>query len=283
MKSYLSPVNLIFFSTFLLLGCSKSVDFDFPAHAPGLVLNGVFNPDSIFSIDLTSSNQISSNNDFNPVENASVRLFQNGNYLTDLQHSKKGIYRASIKPESLRKYEIRVTAPGFPDIAAHNHVPEKPAIHHVQITTVSGGVSPTQGLNVSLILDDVPKENNFYFIRAYTFDRGGNAGMPYIRDLNISFISPIEDDFEMGSRKFFSDKLFQGDSINLKIHLEDSSKETVYLLIAQVTKEYFDYGKTLRRHTMTDLNINQMAVSNNIENGVGLFAGYNAVTIPIKH
>jgi len=264
-----------------LSACIKPVQVTLPTHKPALVLNSVFNPDSTFYVDLSSSRNILSNEAHAPVTNASVRLFRNGNYMADLQHSKNGVYIAAIKPESLAKYSITATAPNFPSISARNHIPGAPVLHQIQAAVAD--IRPNEhdlGVNVSFILDNPSVEENFYFIRAYR--SATTSGQTIVRSAGISFLSPIMEDFQIDDRYYFSDKLFKGKPTTLKLHLYSDPKGITYLRIAHITEEYYAYGKTLVNFSYSDTNLNQMSVSNNIENGIGLFAGYNAITIPIK-
>lgn len=265
----------------LISACTKKIELDFPPHEPMLVLNGIFNPDSLFSVELSSNRAITSNEDFVPVQNAAVELYQDGIYLTKLQHSGKGVYKSSIKPERLKKYGIKVKATGFPDIASHSFVPEQPLVHDLKSSVAYQQNDPSPGLNVSLVLEDPPGEENFYSIRAYTFDKY-YTGAVFIRELLVSFISPIEEDFSRSYHQYFSDKLFPGKALNLKLYLANAGLQNTFLRIAQVSPEYYAYGKTYQAHHRSDININQSPVSNNIENGRGLFAGYNAITIALK-
>ncbi len=246
-----------------------------------LILNGVFNPDSLFSVDLSSNRAITSNEDFVPVQNAAVELYQDGNFLTSLQHSGKGVYNAPIKPGRLQKYQIKVKATGFPDIASNSFVPEQPLVREVKGSVGYNAYDPAPGLKVSMVLEDPPGEENFYSIWAYTIDKA-HTGAIFRRELILSFISPIEEEFSRSSHQYFSDKLFQGKAITLKIFLANTPLQNTFLRISQVSPEYFNYGKSYQMHHHSDININQNPVTNNIENGRGLFAGYNAVTIAVK-
>lgn len=265
----------------VLSACTKKIELDFPPHEPMLVLNGIFNPDSVFSVELTSNRAITSNKDFVPVQNAAVELYQDGVYLTRLQHSARGVYKSPIKPERLKKYEIKVKATGFPDIASHSFVPEKPLVRELKGSVAYQKNDSSPGINVSLVLEDPPGGENFYSIRAYTYDKY-YTGAIFVRELLISFNSPIEEDFSRSYHKFFSDQLFAGKALNLKLFLANTSPQNTYIRIAQVSPEYYTYGKTYQAHHSSDININQSPVSNNIENGRGVFGGYNAVTIGLR-
>jgi hypothetical protein len=226
---------------------------------------------------------MSSDQDFSSVTNASVKLFQNGNYLADLIHSKDGIYRAQINPQPLQKYEIKAAAPGFPDISASSHVPSPPIIEQVKasVANPSDRTHSDKEVNVSMKLKDVSAEENFYFVRAYA-NAIDYSGHPYTKIVYLSFISPDEHDFRREVRYFFSDKLLKTESSKLILHLENSPDETTYIQIARVTEEYYRYGKTFDKHHSPDFNLHKTGVFNNIQNGLGIFAGYNAITLEVK-
>lgn len=261
----------------VLTGCSKNIESNLPDYEQVLVLNSVFNPDSLFSVDLSTNRPISSNAPFAPIVNASVLLYRDGTYLTDLTHSKNGVYQASVMPESLKKYEIRVKAPGFDDISAHSTVPARPLISDIKISQFQPDGSAPATL-MSFTLSDPPAEENFYSVQAYTFEKDFRGNI-FQRPLSIKIISAIEEDYFRNGLLFFRDKLFNGKALDLKFNLSNVIPKNAYFRIAQVSPEYYLYGKTYDMHRQTDFNIGQHPVSNNIENGLGVFAGYNAVTI----
>jgi len=283
MKKILRSLPLLLCIIVCFTGCSKNLDLALPAHEPLLVLNGVFHPDSVFMVDLSSNNPMSSNQDFPSVTNASAKLFRNGQFLTDLHHSKDGIYKAQIKPQALEQYQIKVTAPDFPPISATSNVPSLPVVEQV-IASVSNPRDPVfsgKEVNVSLKLEDGPAEENFYFLQAYTYATD-HLGKTYTKFITVSFISPDEYNFQRDARYFFSDKVLKAESTKLILHLETDPSDTTILQIARITPEYYKYGKTFNEHHYADHNINKTAVFNNVQNGLGLFAGYNAITISIK-
>ena len=280
--SILQITSLLIIASFN--ACTKNIDLTLPEHKPALVLNSVFSPDSTFKVDLSASRSIFSKQDFIPVKNASIQLFENGNYLVDFQHTKDGIYTTPVKPKSLHKYTVKAAAPGFPDITANDDVPLAPSVRQVQAKAAYTSVEEYyKGVDISFTLDAPSAEENFYHVRAYTFIKG-NVGEDRIHKMGVRFQLPIEEEFSVDDNHFLSDKLFQGKSASFKLHLVNNPKSldyTIYLRITHISKAYNDYKKTYSK-SISDLNFNQEPVSNNINNGMGLFAGYNAITIPIK-
>ena len=269
---------------FWLGSCETVVELDLPPHAPKLVLNAVINPDSLFTVDLSASQSAFSNEPYAPVDNATVGVFSGGNHLFDLRHKANGIYQAPIKPQARQQYEVRARAPGYPSVSATGYVPVAPTIHSVQTAspaTISGW---GPGVQVTFTLEDAAEQVDFYYIQVYTPDTSHfDNNKPYNRALSFTFMAPIEEEFTMEARNFFSDKLFNGQSLNLKLYLEYNPNKTFYVRVAHISEEYYQYVRMLEKQYNPDLFLTpQIPVSNNIRNGMGLFAGYNAITLTIK-
>lgn len=272
-------------SVFLLLlgGCETVLEVDIPEHEPKLVVNAVFNPDSLFTVDVSASQSAFSNDEHQQLENATVRLFQDGKHLLDLPHIGNGIYQAAEKPEALQQYELRVSAAGFPQATGVTTIPAPAVVYDVQAAPApasSDGAGPT--LNASFTLQDSPNEENFYYLQAFTPDTTWD-GEAYRRYVHLEASSPIDYEFSMETRLFFSDKLFNGEALELKLNLENNPYSATYVQVAQITKEYYLYVQTLEKQSYSDnFNVTPTAVTNNILNGMGLSGAYNARTLLFK-
>ncbi|WP_160164095.1 DUF4249 domain-containing protein [Nafulsella turpanensis] len=283
MKGFKNIIACLSAFSLLLWSCQTVVEIDLPEHEPKLVVNAVFNPDSLLTVDVSASQSAFSNNEHQQLENATVSLFQEGKHLLDFPHIGNGIYQAAEKPEALQQYELRVSAAGFPQASAITSVPGQAVIDNLQ-ATVEPARSDWEGttLNAFFTLKDTPNEENFYYLQAFTPDTTGD-GEAFNRYVHLESSSPIEYEFSMETRLFFSDKLFNGEALELKLNLENNPYRTTYVQIAQVTKEYYQYVKTLDKQSYGDnLNLTPVSVSNNIINGMGLFGAYNAQTLTFK-
>ena len=267
-------------SALLLGSCQTVVEVDFPEHEPKLVINAVFNPDSLFTVDVSASQSAFSNNEHAPVENATVSLYQGGKHLFDLMYVGNGIYQADQKPEALLQYELSVQAAGFPDASAVSQVPAAPVLYNVQASEAPP-YDDWQGasLSASFILKDEPGQENFYYLQVFEPDTSRD-GEPYNRYIHLHSASPIDMEFSMETRLFFSDKLFNGEELPLKLNLENHPNRVTHVQVAQITKEYYQYVQTLKKQSYADdINITPVSVTNNILNGMGLFAAYNSRTL----
>lgn len=265
---------------FLLVSCETVIELEMPEHEPKLVVNAVINPDSVFTVDVTASLSAFSNDEYRPVADARVSLFRAGKYLSDLRYIGNGIYKANTKPDPLQHYELEVSATGYPTASAATYVPAAPLIHSVQTAVVPPAHSwdyPT--LSTSFTLEDAPGQENFYYLKAYTPDTAWD-GEAYLKFVSLDSSSPIEHEFSMETRYFFSDKLFNGKALRLTLHLGNHPELNTYLQVAQVTKEYYQYVQTLKKQGSGDMDFfPNEPVTNNILNGMGLFAAYNSRTL----
>lgn len=267
----------------LLLSCQTVVEVELPAHEPKLVVNAVLNPDSLFTVDVSASQSAFSNETHTPVENAAVSLYGVEKHQLDLQHIGNGIYQADKNPQAQQYYELKVLAPGYPAASAVSYVPAAPLIKNVR-----AGVGPVredwQGSSVIayFTLEDAPEQENFYYLRVFTPETD-HSGETYNRNVSIISSVPIEYEFSMETRLFFSDKLFNGQALRLILNLDNSPQKVTYVQIAHITKEYYHYVRTLEKQSYRDnTSLVPIPVTNNILNGMGLFGGYNATILVIE-
>lgn len=283
MKKTKFLLYLLWCPIFLLWSCETVVEVELPEHEPKLVINAVLNPDSLFSVAVSASRSAFSNDEHLQVENAIVSLYGAGKHLFDLRHLGRGIYQADQKPEALQYYEVKVSAPGYPDASAASYVPAEPIIFNVKAET--GPVHEDwQGatVNASFTLQDPAEQENFYYLRVFSPDTTFDE-IPYERYVSILSSTPIEMEFSMETRLFFSDKLFNGQALQLGLNIENSPDNVTYVQVAHITKEYYQYVRSLKKQSYNDaINLTPVQVSNNIRNGMGLFAGCTVHSMMIK-
>lgn len=269
-------------SLLLLAGCETLVELDLPDHKPRIVVNAVFNPDSLFTVDLSSSQSVFTDQPYKPITDATVQVYQGEQHLFNVAHKGAGVYKADQKPETLQHYTLRVSAPGHAPVKAASYAPAAPVLRNLKATRVSATHDQPAGIQLSLVLEDEPGKENYYYIQAYAPDTDPSTGKAYNRALSIQFNTTIKPEFAMENRWFFSDKLFNGQKLPLELLLESNQQEMRHVQVAHITKEYYDYVRTLEKQSYRDnFGITPIPVSNNIRGGMGLFAGYNSVVIKI--
>lgn len=276
----------LLFSFFLLLSsCTNVIELELPAHEPHLVVNGIFNPDSTWRVDISGSQSALSNKPYEQVPHATVEVYQGDKFLYNLPHTGNGLYKTNdIKPKELEHYTLRVSAPSYPNAQAAGFAPSLPATSDVKVNliTTSDG---SREVEVTFVLDDIATLQNYYFVSAYYNNVSDYNKEAYKHYTGVNFEAPIEDEFTLGQLHFFSDELIDGKAVTLKIRYGYPGKgRLVNFNIAQVSPDYYHYARTLTKQAVND-SFGQVpgAVHNNIQNGYGIFAGHNIRTYRIQH
>lgn len=271
----------------LLAACETIVELELPTPEPRLVVNSVVNPDSVFMVEVSANRGALVTQPYTLITEATVQVYQDGQYWGDLTHTGKGRYRSAKFPQALGQYEIKVTAPGFPSASASTTLPALPGITDVKaipIASTSNSVDPS--VEASFVLIDDAAQEDFYYVQAYTPDSSIFTDFKsYNRSVSVSFLSPSEEEFSMEDRYFFSDRLFNGQSLPLRLKLDVSHDKTAYVRVAHISKAYYEYVRNLRRQSYADVDptlAGPVTVPNNIQDGFGLFGSYAARVLTIR-
>jgi hypothetical protein len=281
LSRYISFYTLIL--PFFLFSCETVIELDLPGHKPQLVINSVISPDSLFTVDISASQSPLVNGSYEQLTDATVQVYQSGQLLYNLNHVGSGIYKADYKPQALQYYELRVSSPGLSDVKAQNFIPAAPLLTDLRTSKVLYTADYGATRTLLFTLDEAASQENYYLIQAYTPDTSYVDRTPYKRTVSLNFVSPIEAEFTMEARYFFSDKLINGKQTRFTLSIDDVPNRTIYLHVAQISKEYYEYARTLNKQAAgDDFGKTPTPVANNIQGGMGLFGGYNAAKIAIR-
>lgn len=278
---------LLFAVIFITSGCETVTEIDFPEEKPQLVINAIFNADSLVKVDLTQSQSVNNKSlNFKIVENASIEIFRNETSIGFLQYKGKGKYLSESKLpyESNAAYTMKVKAAGFETAEGSETIPQKPILNAMNIkadSQNSGGAY--KSYNVSLNLNDSPEEN-FYFLRAWVVHPNHKSTVYFQLHNDIGQFVPFG---VAGSEMLvFDDKTFNGKEVSFNLDLIQAYTHggngiKMQIELGSTNKSYYEYQFSLRKQVEGDpiLNSSDFPVSNNIKNGLGIFAPYNAATV----
>ena len=95
-----------------MLACEKSESIvDFPIYPSKLVLNCIFNSDSLWQFQVSKSLSVLDNSDIKFIDTAKIKLYEDGVLIEDLGQSQlNGIYIGNTKPKSGKQYRVEVSA-----------------------------------------------------------------------------------------------------------------------------------------------------------------------------
>lgn len=294
-----------------IMGCETIIDVDLPEHEPTLVLNSYFGTDTTFIVSLHESKSIlDASYDFKVVHDATIQLYAENQLIGTFTESETesnngfefGNYVLYHYPEAGINYSIIASKSGFRTVEAQDAIPlEKinPSIEEFKDVS-DGEYYGDRKYQLTYSLNDPPGED-FYEVFLY-------AEMPeyeYYHDADTSYFYLIGyrknriyyeevgaelNEFEDNSvdPTLFSDKLFDGRKYTHTIEatifvnaINEDEKIKLYLEVKHVSKAYFRYKKSFGLQLDSEGNpfAEPAPVYNNIEGGLGIFAGYGVETI----
>lgn len=288
-----------------LLGstCERPLDLPIEIPAPRLVVVCNFTGDAFFVVQVSKSRSALDQSQEEYIANAKVDIYSGDNFIETLELVPRGPASRSpyyitkeLKPKQGIIYTIRVEAPGFEPVTAQSSVPAASDIISFGLSDVT--VEPVGDGNIrynyvaEISFEDDPNAQNFYHLNlhqqflAYELIEGDTI----LIDSSIQtvlFSNSINNNYLLAYFNggiLFEDQAFQSNHISIPVSVQINPQSQfigkVYAELRTVSDEYYKFHQTLNRQqnnpggTFTE----PVIVYNNIENGHGIFAGYNAST-----
>ena len=296
----------------LLFSCEKKVVFDYEKPKEALVVNAQIHPDSTFKIFLSKTISPTDTINFESKENIQIEVYKNNNFLgfadeyTQPEEEYELGFYSNDEFEFTENDSIKIETgnPNYNAVSAETRIPERPTISRISANniildenTMMWGYS--LDCNISLSIEDNPLEENYYAIDFFynanftfsDFFTGNFTDTPYeskiMFEINDSDAIPS---YQRNTGYLISDELFNGESkeinvfIDTGIDIHNKDFEEFYIVVKSLSKEYFLYQKTLSEYYLNSNNpfTNQQEVYNNINNGYGIFCGYNSTIDTVR-
>ncbi len=240
---------------FCLAACETAVEIDVPRYPAQLTVNALFNPDSVWWVELTENRYILDNAPFAAVPDAEVRITQQGQAVASLRYQGENYFGNSIyvaedsRPQAGEAYTLEVTHPTLGNLTATSQVPVPPtAIISAVLDTLD--VREGAGLDneniayaVTIRLDDPPEEN-FYSVTAQVNYLGitGPTATNFTFYLRSSVQSMISDDPIVDNpfdryrdELLFNDVSFNGKPYELKVYVPFGERRLTSLIFYKFT------------------------------------------------
>ncbi len=138
-----------------------------------IVVNGAITSDSVVAVQVSRTRHILDNAPVNPLENASVKLYQGSSLVEELSYTTNGYYvSGDFTPSTGETYTLEVENAGYPSVTASCRIPQPVRI--VKLDTASVILEPedefyyysTELLQFDLTISDPPGEDNYYLLSA---------------------------------------------------------------------------------------------------------------------
>jgi len=289
--------------------CEKEVQLDFEEEEPRLVVVSNFTPGEPLDVLVSRTESVFlPDTSFVAISDAVVEVFEGDRFIEKLefveqQNGVRYFYRSkNFKPEVGVNYTLKAEAFGMEAIFANNSVPEAVQLDEIEVDNVQ--VKPSEdneklvhSFRVRIAFDDPLETENFYHLILtqqriiYQDGKGTNFTNPRYRfeDRPI-LVDPINNNNSLNAYLaggvLIADREYNGERIGFSFNLEfetDRSEEVLGKLKAEfrtVTEDYYRYYSTSSNQARSSgVPFSEpVFVHNNIENGYGVFAGYNTYT-----
>jgi hypothetical protein len=293
---FLLLINLIF------TNCQTVVDIDIPIENPQLALNATLVNGARIGVHLSESQHILDGTEFQNINDAEVKIYENGEFLTHLFEKELGFYYSDslTQVKAGNTYRVEVSKNGFQSVDAECRVPQNPA--KIINTTLDTAEVNEFGYSERVLEFDIEIEDeagvaNFYELviteEAYVYYYDYNTNPPTIVDSSM-FINPLyleskdpslEGYQSFGKSVIFDDGLFDGKKYHLKVTSSyypdlsgDTKNQPKYIVILRNTsKSYYLYQQSVKLYYWVDEDpfAQPVQIYNNINNGFGIFSSYN--------
>ncbi|MDH5399390.1 MAG: DUF4249 domain-containing protein [Cyclobacteriaceae bacterium] len=293
---------------FVIMSCSTVVEYDVPFEKPHIVVNSIIHPDTFFIASLTESHYILDYNYYyDSITDARVEVYEAGALLGELNMLLPAIYaNADIRPMPGVDYQLKVIRPGFDEVSAETLIPVKSPGFELLNVQKKAGMYGENVYEFTIELEDIINEDNYYefSIQAYTHEYDYSVDPPVVIDsfpLNIGLktndaLFKEDTDETWGEIFTFDDNLFKNAKISLNFettwipfdHFKWSQNPSepvmvdLLIVVGVLNKELYLYKMSVdrQRETVGNPLTEPAFVYNNINNGLGIFSGYNAKKIP---
>lgn len=285
----------------VFISCEEDFVLKREAFVPKVVVNSIFTEGKPWKVALTFSRDILDNSpNIIPVENADVYIIRKVNGLQiPLKHEGAGIYTSvTWMPEPDRNYELIVNVPGYTTITSKSTSPSRS-----EIVNVLSEVVELQGEKQTKVNFEIKDNNsNFYIWNVISSNQGklpdssftGDAGKlvgsikkyPSIQSvLNNNVLSGNDTESKGGSFSTTTSDNNGDDSLeNPPPGSEPINKK--YLRVVTASGDLYNYYKSVEQFVLSENYNTSIAyttkVYSNIQNGLGIFAGYTEKYIEIK-
>ncbi|MCK4662327.1 MAG: DUF4249 domain-containing protein [Bacteroidales bacterium] len=286
--------------TFIFISCTKEIEIEIniPKKKPKLVINSLFVPFTLpypkpFGLELSESVSIFDTSSQKFINDATVIISSENQVIDTMKFiDSLNYYATDFFPEIDKNYQLKVSKEGFETVFANDIVPNK-------INIIDYKVLPIAGINdcgdifseITITFEDPINEKNYYEIIVTGAD-DNNIEHIFSNDNIITSESyyPSLLSFEAKDPEclLFNDNNINGKKHELKIYYwapmftdkDGVNCHIIKLKFNSVSQNYYKYKTSLLQHLYNQqwdilYGLGEpVNVFSNINNGYGIFAGY---------
>lgn len=271
------------------LSCREEIDLTPQQDTPAATANALLGMDSTIAVFLTKPKSILSSG-FVPfyewIMDANVTVFDLTNSETrPLNFSLASqSYNTDVRPLPGHGYRLHVEIPNAPGLEAETSVPEPALLNFVTVDSSNYNQDDRQ-IKLTLGFNDRPEPNLYRIVLLkHISDMSGDEAVVF------SPINPaLDNEFSSGSDLLFDDKLFDGKDFELALKVRHAAYQSttpspLRVVLVTCSQEYYRYltSKNLQENIANDPFSEPVQVYSNIQNGLGIFAGYSTSVLVLE-
>jgi len=295
MKSFIICLLTVLF---FFNSCRELVTDEFPDFAAVPVVNSILREGEPLEMRLSWTAKIDSSR-LKFIENATVRLFANDEYIETLTHWKKGIYKASVNVVSSVKYSCEINIPEYETVIATDMLPTASVPSDIQVISVAW--RDEEGIAYPAIrftFENNPAERRYYEAIIWEVKNNGTHNAVKTQMPIAHFTDPVLKSEGLPVAVFSNENIKENEytmTVNFLSHrlIGDGQYwlyEPVMLELRSVSYDYYRYEK---QKYLYEIGFAPefgkpspvFSLYSNINNGYGIFAGYATVfsdTLDVK-
>lgn len=255
-------------------------------HQSKLTFNCILNPDSLIKANLTETKGINDNDQFIPIGNANIKIFEDELLLGTMREQDNGNYIISQHPKKGKTYRVEIVTESFPFATAETTVPINTDIEYF----IKIDEPDTYGrYPVEIAINDEVGENYYWYYSYFIYKRNNKKHAiasyslycPYFDDFNKKIEPEIEPGYYYPYMVRIKDIQNDGGVLSWKTNIRNDDKRDTYHIVLEVDEHYDKYLKTSIQMWMQEsqtIQLNEpVPIYSNVENGYGIF-GSNVVS-----
>ena len=196
-------------------------------------------------------------------------------------------YKESAILQANDEYTLRVSLPGFEEASSTQKIPTKVTVSDIQFFEDGGIDNDGEDRSaIDIVINDPAGEENFYEIFVLV-DSDPDPNKEFFYSTYADSNDPIVSRGYNYDGVLLSDASFDGTAKNLRIQMYPTDQqevdEKIWLKVKSVSKDYFQFTKTLERFNELDGNpfATPIQIFTNFDKGVGIFSVHREELIKI--
>lgn len=263
----------------ILFSCEKEIEFKHSEIEEQYVLNSELVVGDVVNAQVVLSSPANKNySGIKYIANATVEVYQNGNFIEILNFNDKGYYVGTHVVSENNEYTFNVRAGNNNLITGKAITPISVPILNIKQEPIKTEFDESKvSLDISFI-DNANVENSYRV--AILNKRSGNLSYDYPQSNDPA----IETDWVMDEYLYFTDKLFNGEEYSFKIQLSTYADYEYVVYLEHLTEEYYSYQKACALQNQIvglEMFFQAVQVPCNINGGFGFVGAVNRSTMDI--